>query len=486
MEEVTTNAPRYVPRAYATLLVLAVNIVVYIVMESQGGPTYENLVRFGAKENGLIALGEWYRLFTPMFLHAGLMHLGFNMYALYQVGRVLEYLIGPRNFIGLYLTGGLTATLCSFALSPPLSVGASGSLYAILLALYVIQRYEVRLARDGGISVPSSPLGTLIIINGLITFVIPNIDWAAHLGGALAGSLIAGALIARHKWKVRMAHCRPYLDPLSRVPQRKVWEFPRAYLAVLVLLNMTFGLKYFFVSEVEKAFGAGVQAASALRESPREPKQLADFGELITSEKSDANPAHLLKASASAHAAGFFMPAFLGYHATLLIAENTDKPLSHTEMTILRQLMELTFQLRHPENVPLSALGVTTKSREDAAISTSKSCERAADLLETLRVYTVSAKLYECAFLLNTESRELAVKTFANLKKSGDDPRHRRESESDLARFREIFSTLMTTDRAAIENLRPGDYWRWVEKPYQDEHDNSKQHEESVLELPPI
>lgn len=486
MEEVTTNPPRYVPRAYATLVVLAVNVLVYVVMESQGGPTYENLVRFGAKENGLIALGEWYRLFTPMFLHAGLMHLGFNMYALYQVGRVLEYLIGPRNFMAVYLIGGLTATLCSFALSPPLSVGASGSLYAILLALYVIQRYEVRLARDVGISVPNSPLGSLIIINGLITFIIPNIDWAAHLGGAIAGSLLAGALIARHRWKVRMAQCRRYLDPLSQAPRRRLWEFPRAYLAALALLNVAFGLKYFFVSEVEKAFGAGVLAASAMRESPREAKQLAEYGELITSEKSDANPAHLLKASAAAHAAGFFMPAFLGYHATLLIAENTAQPLSHTEMTILRQLMDLTFKLRQPEAALLSALGVIAQNPEVTAINSSKSCARAADLLETLRVYTVSAKLYECAFLLDTKSEALAVKTFANLKKSGDDPEHERESESDMARFREIYAKLMAQDKAAVEALRPGDYWRWVEKTDRGTQDKPEENEAPALELPPI
>jgi rhomboid protease GluP len=484
VEEATTNPPGYAPRAYATLLVLFVNIVIYIIMESQGGPTYENLVRFGAKENGLIALGEWYRLFTPMFLHAGLMHLGFNMYALYQVGRVLEYLIGPRNFLAIYVVGGLTATLCSFALSPPLSVGASGSLYAILLALYVIQRYEVRLAREVGLQVPNSPLGSLIIINGLITFIIPNIDWAAHLGGALAGSLLAGALISRHRWKIRMAQCRRYLDPLSRPPRRKMWEFPKAYFAVLGVINIIFCLKFFFVSEVDKAFGAGIQAAAEMREAPREAKQLADFGELITSDKSDASPGHLLKAAAAAHASGFYMPAFLGYHAALLIAENTAESLSHTEMTILRQLMDLTFKMERPEDALMSALGVEVRSSNEVALQSSGVCARAAELLETLRVYRVSAKLYECAYLLDTGSWSLAVKTFANLKRSADDSKG--DIGSDLARFREIFSQLSLGDGGAVSELRPGDYWRWVEKPDRSGPNRNEEMDDSAEELPPI
>ena len=432
----------------ATYVILAINIIVYLAIEMRGGPTYENLIRYGAKENGLIAVGQWYRLITPMFLHSGLMHLGFNMYALFQVGRVLEFMIGSRNFLAVYFFGGITASLCSFALSPALSVGASGSLYALLLALYMLQRYEAKIARELGLGHVKSPLGTLIIINGLITFVIPNIDWAAHLGGAIAGALLGQAFVLRHIWRSRIERCRKFLDPYSAMPRRSFAQRHRIYFVALALLNLGFSAKYVLITDVEKAFGLGMLEASQTVEGTRDRREIRQFGKLFTSAKSEANPLKLAHIALRLHQQGLYMPAFLTYHSALLIAEETKQSVSLTDRVSIQSLTLSAYNSEPPQAAVLELFHEQDEFETLREGELSAECIRAAELLASLRIYEVSAKLFESAYLQKPEVLRYAVLTFASLKKVDD--------LSELFRFRSF-----------VEFVESGSIWPLSKKPFE-------------------
>ena len=133
--------------------------------------------------------GQWYRLITPVFLHASLLHLGFNMYILFVIGQPLERLFGHVRFLVLFLISGLGGAVASYAFSDPqtLSVGASGAIFGLMGALVVAGRsmqFDVR------------QVGVLILINIVIGFVPGwNIDWRAHLGGLVVGAATSWVLL---------------------------------------------------------------------------------------------------------------------------------------------------------------------------------------------------------------------------------------------------------------------------------------------------
>lgn len=133
-----------------------------------------------------VAAGEWYRIVSAGFLHAGLMHLAFNMLALLNLGAVLEPALGRARFAAVYATSLLTGSLGVLLLSPDkLTVGASGAVFGLMGALLVAQRAK-------GIDPWQSGLGGVLAINLLITFSLSRyISVGGHLGG-LAGGLLAG------------------------------------------------------------------------------------------------------------------------------------------------------------------------------------------------------------------------------------------------------------------------------------------------------
>lgn len=134
-----------------------------------------------------VADGQYYRLLTAAFLHGGIVHLGLNMYALYMFGPLLESALGRLRFTVLYLTAALGGTAASYAFSSPgtPSLGASGAVFGLLGAFLVVNR---RLGRD------NSLVMVMLAINLGYGFLVPQIDWRAHLGGLVTGALVAAAL----------------------------------------------------------------------------------------------------------------------------------------------------------------------------------------------------------------------------------------------------------------------------------------------------
>jgi len=128
--------------------------------------------------------GEFYRLFTQMFLHYGLLHLAVNMWALWVIGRSMEAALGPVRFVALYLTAGLAGGVACYVFNPAsATVGASGAIFGLFGALFVVFR---RLGQS------VAPIVPLLVINLAISFV-PGVSLAGHLGGLVTGAIVAAA-----------------------------------------------------------------------------------------------------------------------------------------------------------------------------------------------------------------------------------------------------------------------------------------------------
>ncbi len=135
-----------------------------------------------------VGVGEWYRILTVALVHGGLMHLGFNMYALLVLGNPLEAAFGRVRFITIFMVSLTTGSLASLLLNPvnQPSVGASGALFGLFGAFAVAGK---RIGAD------VRSIYVIIGINFAISFLIPNVDWHAHLGGLVGGALTAWILL---------------------------------------------------------------------------------------------------------------------------------------------------------------------------------------------------------------------------------------------------------------------------------------------------
>lgn len=173
--------------APVTKALIAINVGVYLVtvvqgsgLNSPGGSLYIHWLLFGP----LVANGGWYRLVTSMFLHGFLLHIVFNMVALWFIGAPVEQYLGRARYIGLYFVSGL-AGAAGALLQAPLepTVGASGAIFGILGAWLIIEwQITGRLAGNAM---------TLIVINLVIDFIPgTNISWGGHIGGLIGGILI--------------------------------------------------------------------------------------------------------------------------------------------------------------------------------------------------------------------------------------------------------------------------------------------------------
>jgi membrane associated rhomboid family serine protease len=135
----------------------------------------------------LVADGDWWRLITAAFLHASLLHIAFNMLALWWVGGPLEEAMGPWRYLSIYFVSGLTGSVGALLASPnAVTVGASGAIFGLFGAMVVIQWQST-----GSLAGPAT---TLILVNLAITFAIPGISWGGHLGGLVGGVLATLAL----------------------------------------------------------------------------------------------------------------------------------------------------------------------------------------------------------------------------------------------------------------------------------------------------
>lgn len=162
------------------------------------------LIQHGALSGPAVASGEYWRLLTAGFLHAGLLHLLFNMFALYILGSLLEPTIGRLRFGLIYLTALLAGSFGALLLSPnELTVGASGAIFGLMGAGLVIMR-------NRGINPLESGLAVWIGLNLLLTFTIPGIAIGGHIGGLIGGT-IAGIVLVELPQRSRLGAAVPTL-----------------------------------------------------------------------------------------------------------------------------------------------------------------------------------------------------------------------------------------------------------------------------------
>src|ERR1700688_2613563 len=185
-----------------TQAIFGINVAVFVVMLLSGvsmlsNPSGQDLVRWGANFGPLTVGGEWWRLLTCVFIHGGLLHIAFNMWCLWDLGRLAESVYGHWTFAAVYLITGLAASLASLFWNPVvLSVGASGAIFGIagaLIASFYLGEFSLPRAAITG------TLRSVVMFVGYNLFfgaIIAHTDNAAHIGGLLMG-LLLGALIAR-------------------------------------------------------------------------------------------------------------------------------------------------------------------------------------------------------------------------------------------------------------------------------------------------
>ena len=185
-------------RAPATFALIAINVIVYLIQIGSGsggfsgGEITQFMIDFGLF-GPFVAEGEWYRLVTGGFLHAGLIHLGFNMFLLYMLGGLLEPSLGTPRFLVLYFASLLAGAFGALVVEPnTLTVGASGAVFGLAGAVFII-------ARGRGMNALAGEIGLLILFNLIFSFVVPRISIGGHIGGLIGGVLCALVIVAGEK-----------------------------------------------------------------------------------------------------------------------------------------------------------------------------------------------------------------------------------------------------------------------------------------------
>jgi membrane associated rhomboid family serine protease len=179
--------------APATYALIGICVLAFIGEMVGGGGTSTfdgggKLIREGGLFGPAVDDGEWYRIVTSGFLHAGVLHLGLNMFALYILGTILEPGVGSARFVGIYFVSLLGGSFGALLLDPrEVTVGASGAIFGLMASTFIV-------ARGRGMDELASQVGIFVVLNLVFTLSIPGISIGGHLGGLVAGGLAGLAI----------------------------------------------------------------------------------------------------------------------------------------------------------------------------------------------------------------------------------------------------------------------------------------------------
>lgn len=200
--------------AIVTKVLIAANVLIFFVNLAQGASLTENsgdlffdwallgqAQVFPTGELIGVAEGEWWRLITSAFLHGSIIHLGMNMLMLYWIGAPIEEAIGRARFVVLYLVSGLAGSAGALLLTEQnaITVGASGAIFGLLGAAVVFERQRTFVLGGSALSI--------IILNLVLTFAVPNISIGGHIGGLVGGAL--GGLALSRFGRAHVVYGRP-------------------------------------------------------------------------------------------------------------------------------------------------------------------------------------------------------------------------------------------------------------------------------------
>jgi membrane associated rhomboid family serine protease len=171
--------------ALVTKTLVGINVGIYLLELALGGNingTGNEIYVDGVLYGPFVANGDWWRLITAAFLHYGPLHLGLNMLALWWFGAAVEQVLGRGRYLLLYFVSGLAGSAGALLLSPTsLTVGASGAIFGILGAAFVLERQRTYVLGGGAVSI--------IAVNLAFTLFVPGISIGGHLGGLAGGAL---------------------------------------------------------------------------------------------------------------------------------------------------------------------------------------------------------------------------------------------------------------------------------------------------------
>jgi len=201
--------------ALTSQVLIAINAAVWLLILVTGGQSSRWFDRLALRADGGevrvpdgriflvpdgVMDGAWWQLVTSMFTHVSLLHIGFNMVALWLFGPQLEQLFGRMRYLAIYFLSGLAGSAVVYGFSEPLAAtaGASGAIFGLFGAYFVV---ALKTRRD------VKQMLLLLGVNAFITFSVPNISWQGHVGGFVGGALIAAILVYaprehRTRWQI--------------------------------------------------------------------------------------------------------------------------------------------------------------------------------------------------------------------------------------------------------------------------------------------
>ena len=266
---------RSTPRFFITPIILGLNILVFAAMVVSGvpflDPTIEQLLTWGANFGPLTVNQEWWRLFSSTFIHIGVMHLGLNMWVLWDLGKWAERMFGNSVFLMLYVFSGLAGSIASISWNPAIvSAGASGAVFGVaggIVAFMLFGKLEVPRAL---IKRNLTSVLVFVAYNLFYGFQESGIDNAAHLGGLIAG-FVMGALLHRPMSSPA---------PLHQITNEDLIVKSRRPLYVLVFLGVGLSLTlgaWFGKSRVASHPVGRVVAADKLLETNQLDKAITEY-----------------------------------------------------------------------------------------------------------------------------------------------------------------------------------------------------------------
>ena len=188
---VPVNFKPQAAKPLVTYVLIGVTVFIYLlqVLSQAVANGYDYPFILGGKINELILQGQVWRLLTPALLHGGMLHIAFNMYALYSLGSSMERYYGHKRYLLLYIIGAFCGNALSFLLSPKASIGASTAVFALVAAegVFIYRNRALFGSRA------KTMLTNLLVIVGvnLMIGLQPGIDNWGHLGGLIGGALFA-------------------------------------------------------------------------------------------------------------------------------------------------------------------------------------------------------------------------------------------------------------------------------------------------------
>lgn len=191
------------PIPWITYGIIAANVLIWLVMLGQGGnlatTPVSTLMDWGGNAASEVQKGQWWRLFSAMFLHSGMLHVAMNMFGLYVAGTLVERIYGAGPFALLYCGAGVAGSALSlhFAAQSAVSVGASGAVFGVAGALMVAVAQHRRALPQIFRRQMLSGVGVYVVYSLMQGVSTPGIDNAAHVGGLLGGALFAAVLPER-------------------------------------------------------------------------------------------------------------------------------------------------------------------------------------------------------------------------------------------------------------------------------------------------